>query len=399
MEQIIKFIHEFIYSPEQQHLAYSVADAIAFLLFMVAVLYLLMFSIKSLSKKRNIYTHAKKKYRFGIIFTAKMADNLIKTSVDNFLGQRYPRDKYDIIVVGVGLKPETIRLLKSTSAVVLTTENLKQTKVQSVQKAMDYIKSEKLGFDIVVILDADNEVKEDFLDKLNDAFYSGCSVVQTHCMAKHCDTNIAVLDAVSEEINNSIFRKGHTRVGLSSGLTGYGMALEYEILKKFYAQGERDNLDKQLERFLLKREYYIEYLNDVYTFNEKISKGRQFYKQRQQWLSSQISNFVQGVWECPKAALEGNWDYCNKLLQWTFPPRVLLLGFIVLIAIGLTAIGSVWAIKWWILLIVFILVLAFAIPDYLFNGKLIKAFFSVPLIFGIMLANSVTGVFSGRKDI
>ena len=46
------------------------------------------------------------------------------------------------------------------------------------------------------------------------------------------DTNTAVLDAVSEEINNSIFRKGHTRLGFSSGLSGSGMAFEYDLFKR-----------------------------------------------------------------------------------------------------------------------------------------------------------------------
>lgn len=392
MEQILKILHEFLYSPEQQHLAYSIVDAIVYLFFLVAVLYLLLFSLKALSKRHNVYTAAKKNYRFGIIFTAIGADDLIKNSVDKFLEQKYPRDKYDIIVVGVGLKPETERVLQSNSAVVLTTDNMRQTKTDSIKKAMNYIEQERLGFDIIVILDADDEVNDDYLDKLNDAFYSGCSIVQTHCRAKRCTTSISVLDAVSEEINNSIFRKGHTRFGLSSGLSGSGMALEYNILKKFFTQRDVENLDKQLERFLLKREYYIEYLNDVYTYNEKVSQRDVYYKQRRQWLSVQIYNLFHGIWGCPKAAIEGNWDYCNKLLQWAMPPRVVLFGLIILIALGLTIVGSAWAIKWWILLVAVILVFVFAVPDYLFNGKLIKALFGLPLIFVMMVVNSVVGL-------
>lgn len=393
MEQILKILHDFLYSPEQQHLAYSIIDAIVYLFFLVAVLYLLLFSLKALSKRHNEYTAAKKKYRFGIIFTARGSDDLIKKSVDKFLEQKYPRDKYDIIVVGVGLKPETERVLQSTSAVVLTSDNLRQTKTDSIKKAMNYIEEERLGFDIIVILDADNEVDDNYLEKLNDAFYSGCSIVQTHCRAKRCTTSISVLDAVSEEINNSIFRKGHTRFGLSSGLNGSGMALEYNILKKFFTQRDVENLDKQLERFLLKREYYIEYLNDIYTYNEKVAQREQYYKQRRQWLSAQFYNLLHGIWGCPKAAIEGNWDYCNKLLQWAMPPRIVLFGLIILIAVGLTILGSTWAIKWWVLLVAVILVFVFSVPDYLFNGKLLKALFGLPLIFGMMVINSIIGLF------
>lgn len=85
---------------------------------------------------------------------------------------------------------------------------------------------------MVVVLDADNLVDPDFLEHLNNAFYSGCSAVQTHRVAKNMNTSVAVLDAVSEEMNNSIFRKGHTKLGFSAGLIGSGMAFEYDIFRK-----------------------------------------------------------------------------------------------------------------------------------------------------------------------
>lgn len=398
MEQILKILNDFLYSPEQQHLAYSVADAILFLFFLIAVAYLCLFAVKSMSKKRNVYTSAKKKYRFGVIFSVCGADEDITTSVDKILEQDYPRDKYDVIIAGAGLKSETITALRSTSAIVLPIDEVKTSKADCIRRAMDYIDENKLGFEAVILLDAGNEVSEDYLSKLNDAFYSGCSIVQTHGVAKTCNTNIAVLDAVSEEINNSIFRKGHTRVGLSSGLSGSGMAFEYNILKKYFDNSDVENVDKQLERYLLKKEYYIEYLEKVYTYNDKVRNGAQFYEQRSRWITSHFRNFIQGIWLCPKAAFNGNWDYCNKLVQWAMPPRILLLGFIILIALVLTLLGSAWAIKWWVLLAILIAVFAFAIPDYLFNGKLIRAIISLPIVFVQMLASSFTGIFRREQE-
>ena len=39
--------------------------------------------------------------------------------------------------------------------------------------------------------------------------------MKRHRITKRRDTNITVLEAVSEEINNSIFRKGQTGLGFS----------------------------------------------------------------------------------------------------------------------------------------------------------------------------------------
>lgn len=375
----------------------EIIDAVLFLLFGIAVLYLLIFAVKSVGKQKTVYPPAKRKYKFITVFPAYMEDRVIVNSVKSFLEQSYPRDKFDVLVVSDRMKDSTNKQLEELGAMVIKRNFENSTKTKALQEAVKYIDLNKMEYDYIVILDADNWVDEYFLDKMNDAFYSGCAAIQTHRVSKNYNTNIALLDSVSEEINNSIFRKGHTRLGFSSGLIGSGMAFEYDLFKKFILKSGQIGVDKQLEMYLLKSGYYIEYLADVYTYDEKVSKSRQFYKQRRRWISTQIHNFFYGVWGCPKAAMEGNWDYCNKLFQWSMPPRIILLGFILIIALGFTLAGSPLAIKWWGLLAAMGLVFILAIPDYLFNGKLIRAFASIPLLFIMMVINSFIAFFSRNK--
>jgi cellulose synthase/poly-beta-1,6-N-acetylglucosamine synthase-like glycosyltransferase len=388
---MMEYIREFFFSGGNNELVFSVIDAVCFLFFAVGVLYLFVFAIKSTGKPRNIYPKAKKKYRYAVVFPAYKEDRVILGSVENFLEQTFPRENYDVFVVSDGMADETNAELERMSAIVIRPEFTLSTKTNALQQAITYIDNHDLHYDNIVILDADNSVDDDFLDNLNDAFYSGCSAIQTHRVAKQCNTNVAVLDAVSEEINNSIFRKGHTRMGFSSSLIGSGMAFDYKLFKKCIMKSSHVGVDKQLERYLLRNNYYIEYLPEVYTYDEKVSKGKQFYKQRKRWVSTQFSHFFRGIWGCPKAALEGNWDYCNKLLQWAMPPRVILIGFIGIISVVLTVVGLpflLWSIKWWCLLLLMIITLALAIPDYLFNAKLLKAMFSIPWLFLLMLLNT-----------
>lgn len=74
---------------------------------------------------------------------------------------------------------------------------------------------------------------------------------------------------VSEEINNSIFRSGHTRLGFSSALIGSGMAFDYDWLIQYIYKATHVGVDKQLESMLLSQNIYIEFLEDVYTYDEK----------------------------------------------------------------------------------------------------------------------------------
>lgn len=366
---------------------FRIIDAVIFLIFALSVCYLFIFAFMSMGKRKNAYPKAAKNYKFAVLYPAYREDNVITNSVKAFLRQNYPQDKYDVIVISGEMEQKTHEELEKLSVKVLPNLNNPNTKTNALQTAVNYIEENKLAYDVVVILDADNIVDTNFLEELNNAFYSGCSAVQTHRVAKNKNTSVAVLDAVSEEINNSIFRKGHTRLGFSSSLIGSGMAFEYELFKDCIRQAKHIGVDKQLEMLLLKQNIYIEYLSKVYTYDEKVKKSSQFYNQRRRWLSNQLHNLFWGMASLPRAILNGNWDYCNKLLQWMMPPRVMLFGLIIIIAALLTVADWYLSIKWWALFLALCITFVIAIPDSLVNRKLAKAIFYIPFLFLLMLLN------------
>lgn len=384
MEDLINIGTEWLKNDDY---IYRIADAIVFLLFFISVLYLFIFALYSLKKRKYGYPQARKKYRYAVLFPAYKEDAVILSSVKSFLKQEYPRDLYDIIVISDQMTEETNQNLKKLGALVIKVDIPQSTKTNALRSAIQYIENSKKSYDEIVILDADNLVDVDFLDKLNNAFYSGCSAIQTHRVAKNRNTSTAVLDAVSEEINNSIFRKGHTRLGFSSGLIGSGMAFDYDLFKESIMIAKHVGVDKQLELILLKQNIYIEYLEDVYTYDEKVANKASFYNQRRRWLATQFSNLFSGLGSMPLAMLKGNWDYCNKLFQWMMPPRVLLLGMITIIACALTWFDWVIALKWWGLLLLLGITFSIAVPDHLVDSRFRKAILTLPILFLLMFFN------------
>lgn len=366
---------------------FHMGDAILFLLFLVSVLYLFIFALFAIKKKTYTYPTARKKYRFAVLFPAYKEDSVILHSVKAFFKNIYPRELYDIIVISDQMSENTNNELKALSAKVVEVSNSPSTKTNALKNAIEYIEKEQLKYDIIVILDADNLTDDDFLEKINDAFYSGCSAVQTHRVAKNRDTNIAVLDAVSEEINNSIFRKGHTQIGFSSALIGSGMAFEYDLFKECIMSSHHIGVDKQLEQILLLQNIYIEYLEVVYTYDEKVANKDSFYDQRRRWLSNQFYNLFYGLKNIPLAILRGNWDYCNKLFQWMMPPRIVLFGLIIIFAVVMTVLDWALSIKWWGLFLLLCATFSLAVPDYLVDKRFKKALISLPLVFLLMCLN------------
>ena len=222
---------------------------------------------------------------------------------------------------------------------------------------------------------------------MNDALDSGIQAVQAHRTAKNRDTDTAVLDAASEEVNNSIFRRGHVALGFSSALIGSGMAFDYKWFRENIACCTTSGEDKELEALLLRQGIYIDYLDDVRVLDEKVQGEGAYYNQRRRWIAAQFYALSSAVRQLPGAILSGNTDYCDKLLQWYLPPRILLLGLVPLWAVVMTVCAPMGSIKWWVAVLLLLLAMAMALPDEQADDRLGHALRRMPVLFLLTLAN------------
>ena len=360
-------------------------DSLCFFLLGTSVLYLFVFALLSHIKRKDIYPAAGKLHRFVILYPAYKEDRVIGNAISNFLKQDYPKSCYDVVVISDQMQDDTINRLKSMPVTLMEVHFQQSSKAKAMQYAMENL--DKNTYDMVVIMDADNTVEPNFLHELNKAYHSGCLVIQAHRMAKNLNTDTAILDAVSEEINNSIFRKGHVRLGLSAALIGSGMAIDFQWFKKNIFKLQTAGEDKELEALLLKENIFIEYLEHVNVYDEKTQKDSTFYNQRRRWLSVQFHSLARSIKDLPSAIFDGKWDYADKLLQWMMLPRIILLGVIILFSLILLPINLMWAIKWWGLALLLLVTLSISVPDYLVTEHFIKAMKKVPKLFILMVFN------------
>lgn len=186
-------------------------------------------------------------------------------------------------------------------------------------------------------MDADNLTTPDFLSTLNRAFDSGIRSVQAHRTGRNLNTDISVLDGASEEINNGFFRSGHNALGLSAGLSGSGMAFEVEWFRQNVNQLQTAGEDKELEAMLLQQRIHTAYLPDLLVYDEKTQKKEAISNQRKRWIAAQFGALRASLPHFPKALLQGNFDYCDKILQWMLPPRLIQLAAV----FGLTFVFTV----------------------------------------------------------
>ncbi len=347
--------------------------------------YLLVFALASKLPRRRHHPDTTEFSRILVLFPAYKEDGVILSSTRTFLQQEYPRERYDVIVISDQMQDATNEALRQLPIRLLIADYKESSKAKAMMQAMKATAGE--DYDIVVIMDADNTAAPDFLREINKAFQAGCHAIQTHRTAKNLNTDVAVLDAASEEINNSIFRSGHVALGLSSALIGSGMALDAHWFRQHVKMLETAGEDKELEALLLKQGIRIEYLEHVYVKDEKTQKKEGIKNQRKRWIAAQFDSLAHALPDFPKALLAGKIDYCDKIVQWTLLPRVILLAGVFFCSALATVVSPYASLKWWGLSLALVLALFIAIPSRLLNKRLLKAVLQLPILILMIAGN------------
>ena len=344
-----------------------IIDITLWVIILGSVAYVAFFAIISLfyEKEDCIAIHAaalsNKMNKFLILYPAYNEDRVIVNAVEHFLEQDYPKDLYTMVVISDHMQPETNDYLRTLPITLLTPSFDKSSKAKAMQYAINEVKDE---FDNVVILDADNVVRPEFLSQLN-VLCSIYEAIQCHRCAKNANNDVAVLDGTSEEINNTIFRKAHNRLGLSSALIGSGMCFDYDLFKKNVFELKTAGEDREMEALLLHQEVFIKYAPDIHVFDEKVSSQDNFQKQRMRWMRAQAQSLLSNLPKIPEAIIHGKINFVDKTIQQALIPRSILIVILTGISIFITLTVPDWCEKWWILLVVLAISLFIAIPSQL----------------------------------
>ena len=152
--------------------------------------------------------------------------------------------------------------------------------------------------------------------------------------------------------------------------------------------------DKEIELKMLKAGDKIEYLDDAYVYDEKVQKAEVFSNQRRRWLSAQLHYFRQDFLSALKDLLtKGNVDYFDKALQFIQPPRILLLGAVLLFGGFFLLCNSFYheaqwlSMTWTSIIAACLLSFLVSVPRNFYNTQTLRAMASLPKGMLLMLGS------------
>lgn len=358
----------------------------------VPIAYFLVVTIAGRLRKNPGYGSVPAKKRIAVLIPSYKEDEVIVSTARKAREHDYPADHFDVFVAAHGLRKDTIEHLRNIPVHVLEVDFKLGSKARSLNGLLNYVPEE--DYDVAIVLDADNHMLPGCLEKVNAAFQRGFRAVQCHRIAKNKHTPVAVLDAISEEVNNHIFRQGPRAVGFSSVTIGSGMAFEFSKIKQIYNKpGILGNpaCDREVDFEIMKADICIEFIPDAYVLDEKVSSNAVFEKQRTRWQESQIIH-LRLFFDKHQQPVPRTMDYWNRLFINLIPPRLMFIfAFLVIFALALLQYLFSFSIiyppliYWIILAAAYGLVFLLSIPAKFFSLETLQALAYVPVLMFSMI--------------
>ena len=356
------------------------SDLFFFIFVCLTVVYMGIFAMASMFSQHQEVPKSRTENRFIIFIPAYKNGPSAEQTVRSILGQTYPQRLFDVTVIADQLDEMSNFRLAQQPITLLTPNFTKSSRAKSLQLAINNLPQFKL-YDIAVVLNPGNIVEPEFLSQLNEAYEAaGTKAIQCHMLSQNRDTVSARLSAIFEEINNSIFRRGHVTLGLSAAAASSAMAFDFNWFKANIMTTNTTWDDKELESRLLRQHIFVDYFDDIMVFSEKTRNAEDFNRQRGRWLLSHLSTIVRNIRYLPGAIIRRHYDLADKIIQWMLLPRMLMMAIIIFMGVIMPFIYFSLALKWWALFAIVLFIFALATPNYLVDDKWDRTFFLIPVI-------------------
>ncbi len=361
-----------------------------FIYFAANTLYLFIIAICGRLVKGRKFDTPSDKCCIAVLIPCLREDQIIVDTARQAKEHNYPPARFTVTIIADKLQQESVNKLKSLPVEVLEVDlSMKSRSLHAALESPSVVDS-----DVVMILDADNIMAPGCLEKVNAAFYAGFQAIQCHRTAKNKNTAVALLDAMSEEININLFRRGPAAAGLSASPIGSGMAFKTALIREIFStQGilENPGEDREIDIQLMQRKIKMEFLDDALVYDEKVASAGVFEKQRVRWLEAQ-ANQVRRFFDTDMKNGKKNMLFYIKFFQNLLLPRVLtLLVFgILIVMIGVQYIFHLPFLNpappvWIGMMCLYFLTLFISIPRSFYSLETIRALSQVPLLMFSML--------------
>jgi cellulose synthase/poly-beta-1,6-N-acetylglucosamine synthase-like glycosyltransferase len=217
-----------------------------------------------------------------VVIPAHNEATVIGNVVADLQAQDYQSDMTDVIVIADRCTDSTVTAAEPARIVE------RDEGVEGKGAAIAwYLDSEPLArAEILVVVDADNRVPPNFLQRIADEVTAGHDVVQCYLDVTNPDESpMTLASALSYWAGNRMVQLARSNLGWSADLGGTGMAFTGEALVEVGGFGDGLTEDQELGVWFALAGRKVEWLHDVRIYDEKPAGAAPAVRQRARWMA------------------------------------------------------------------------------------------------------------------
>lgn len=253
----------------------------------VPTVHFTVFALVGLFAKKT-YPQTSQRKKYGVVICARNEEKVIANLIESVKKNNYPQQLLTIFVVAHNCTDSTAQKARNAGAVVYEYSNPdERTKGYALKRLFQCI-AEDYGiesFDGFLMLDADNILADNFIEKLNDAFvyYGGKETITSFRNSKNFGQNvISGLYGLHFASGCRFESRGRTICGCSARIQGTGFLMPSDVVKdgwKYVTLTE--DWEYTADQILQGRK--IRYCDDAMFFDEQPSSVKIMLRQRLRW--------------------------------------------------------------------------------------------------------------------
>ena len=253
-------------------------------------LYLLHFVITMIigviHKRR--FPKVEEKCRYGILISAKDEENVIPRLINSLRSADYPQDKLDIFIIAHNCKDKTGEVARNMGANVITYNDENARTLGAAYKyAFNYINVN--DYDGFIFLNADNVVKKDYFERLNEAFvyHKKDNVITTFRHTLNIeDGTMPALYSYYFAAGCSLSYIGREDLNIACRVTGCGFLVPSRLLVSGWNYTSiTEDIEFSADKVLEGEE--IHYCDDAIFYDEQPRNIKTMWFQRLRWARGQ----------------------------------------------------------------------------------------------------------------
>ena len=170
---------------------------------------------------------------FLILVPARNEERVVADTIERIQALDYPPDKKLIVIVADDCQDETAAAAAAGGALVLQKPGPASGKGVTIQWALAQPELIEATWDALVIFDADSRPTLDYLSMMDAALEGGAGAIQARTESLPPSGWVARAYAMNTSQRNRLWHQAREQAGFSAALTGTGICLSRDLLRRF----------------------------------------------------------------------------------------------------------------------------------------------------------------------